>query len=122
MATAATNDRLEHAEQTGLPVVSTHAYRKWSERMPDAATDPETALENAHGLQEICLHGHWQRDPDPPDTVWVYRGILDERAYTAALIERSGCITTVLRASKMAHKPMAAYLRTAARCRGGYHE
>ena len=114
--------RLTHAVQADCPVISQHAHAMWDHRMPCDAVAPETALEHAHGLQDVTTHGHWERDPDPPDVVWVYRGLADGRAYTAALIERNGCITTALRASEMSHRPMAAYLREAARQRGGHYE
>lgn len=119
------NARLAHAEETDLPVLTDHAHDKWDDRMPAEAVSAETALEEADRLTDLATHGHWRaagEDQRIPEAVWVYRGILDQRAYTAAFIERGGAITTVLRASEMAHRPMAAYVRTAARNRVHHHE
>lgn len=119
------NARLRHAAEADLPVISDHAHDMWDERMPSDAVSAETALELATRLTDLATHGHWRaagQDQRLPDAVWVYRGIIDQRAYTAAFLENSGSITTVLRASEMTHRPMAAYVRKAARSRVNHHE
>ena len=119
------NARMQHAAEADLPVLTDHAHEKWDERMPSDSVSAETALENAARLTDLASHGHWRssgQSSELPDAVWVYRGIIDQRAYTAAFVEHSGAITTVLRASKMTHRPMAAYVRTAARSRVNHHE
>jgi len=117
--------RMRHAAEADLPVLTDHAHDKWDERVPSEAVSAEAALEAATRLTDLASHGHWRaagRDQRLPDAVWVYRGILDQRAYTAAFVEHSGAITTILRASEMTHRPMAAYVRTAARSRVNHHE
>lgn len=120
---------LDHAEETGLPVLSGHAHDMWDGRMPAEAVAAETALAEATRLTEIAEHGHWRKAGKTatlPDAIWVYRGVIDAgdeaRAYTAAFVEENDTITTTLRASTMTHRPMAAYLRVAARLEGGHHE
>lgn len=108
--------RLDHAEDEDLPVLSGHAHDQWDERMPADAVSAETALERAYPDRDIVMHGHWAQEGEPPDAIWLYRGQVESgRAYTAAFIERSGGVTTVLRPSLMQHRPMAVYLREKAR-------
>lgn len=117
--------RMRHAAEADLPVLTDHAHEKWDERMPSEAVSAETALEASARLTDLASHGHWRsagQNSELPEAVWVYRGIIDRSAYTAVFIEHSGAITTVLRASEMTHRPMAAYVRTAARSRVNHHE